>query len=295
MREGMADKTNANESIPGPPTTEPIASGSPGPVAAQTPPTVPPAATTSPPAKVAAQTKAPDRPASAAAAATPVAPRHTEQQRAAQEATAKAKLLRESLFGSKLMNNSASSDLEKVADNSSSNSGLLAGKGEGVQATKVGGGVEVKSGGAVAGIGGGSGNGGLGEAGVGYGSGNRNGVWVGGNGGSFLNIGGGGAAVDEGLTKEEVARVIQAHMSEIRYCHDASQLKDPMLAGKIMLHFAVGPDGRVKSAKEESSTITEKNLSPCILSRLVKWQFPKPRGGVTVKVSFPFLFKTLDK
>ena len=118
--------------------------------------------------------------------------------------------------------------------------------------------------------------------------------WVGGSKKSFMNISGGGSAVEEGLSRDEVAAVIRAHMSEVRYCHEASLIKDPKIAGKVTLHFEVTGEGKVKEAKEEASNMSNSDLSKCILRRLESWQFPKPRGGVSVNVSFPFLFKILE-
>ncbi len=111
---------------------------------------------------------------------------------------------------------------------------------------------------------------------------------------SFMNISGAGSAVEEGLSRDEVAGVIRGHMNEVRYCHEASLIRNPKLAGRIILHFVIGKEGTIKTAKEESTTLIDPQLSSCILRRLESWKFPKPRGGVDVSVSFPFLFKVLD-
>ncbi len=127
--------------------------------------------------------------------------------------------------------------------------------------------------------------------GVGYGKGEHAGVK--GQGQSFVKIDSSGSTVDEGLTRDEVGEVIHRHMSEIRYCYEASILKQPHIEGKLILAFTIGGTGSVKTVDVKSSTLQDPGLDDCILRRLRSWQFPKPRGGVDVAVSYPFIFKSL--
>jgi TonB family protein len=143
----------------------------------------------------------------------------------------------------------------------------------------------------VEGIGGKGGSGG----GQGYGIGGVRGS-VGGQGGSFVSMGeGGGFKADEGLTKEEVGAVIYSHMGEVRYCHESAMLQNPKTEGKLIIQFRIDPYGRVESAGIESTSVTPGTLDECVRSRLMTWRFPHPRGGVHVTVSYPFLFKTLER
>ncbi len=129
--------------------------------------------------------------------------------------------------------------------------------------------------------------------GSGYGAGTAAGVA--GQGGSFVGLDTGASEVDEGLTKEEVGRVIHAHMSEIRYCYESAMLQNSNLEGKIMIDFKIGPNGMVNGANEKESGISDPRVGSCVTRRLMTWPFPHPRGGVTVSVSYPFLFKTLKR
>ena len=139
----------------------------------------------------------------------------------------------------------------------------------------------------VAGIGGATGPG----KGVGYGKGEKAGVQ--GQGQAFVSMDVGGAAVDEGLTRDEVGAVIHKHMSEIRYCYESSILRYPSIEGKLVVAFVIGGQGSVKSAEVKDSTLPDPKLDDCIVRRLRSWQFPLPRGGVDVAVSYPFIFKSL--
>ncbi|MBC7397258.1 MAG: AgmX/PglI C-terminal domain-containing protein [Bdellovibrionales bacterium] len=129
----------------------------------------------------------------------------------------------------------------------------------------------------------------------GYGSGN--GVNVNGQGKGQFEIGlnTADASVDEGLTKEEVARVIHSHMREIRYCYEAAIAKDANQAGKLMVDFKINGSGIVPNAGVSEATTLNAQVSSCLVGKLKTWKFPNPRGGVMVAVSYPFIFKSLSR
>ena len=104
------------------------------------------------------------------------------------------------------------------------------------------------------------------------------------------------AIVEEGLTLDEVGRVIHAHMKEVRYCYESAIVRDPSLEGKMLVNFKIEPTGRVKrgSANARDSKVSDSGLERCILSRLESWKFPQPKGGVQVEVSYPFVFQVLQ-
>ena len=164
--------------------------------------------------------------------------------------------------------------------------GLFSSNGTGVSKTEVkplmsGGNVQVQ---------------GLGGKGAGYAEGSVNGtVGTGGAGGSFVALGGNGYRVDEGLTRDEVGQVIHSHMGEVRYCHEAALLQNPKTEGKLLMTFEISGKGVVKSATIDTSQLTPGSLAECVHERLLTWQFPKPRGGVTVTVTYPFMFRVLEK
>ncbi len=129
--------------------------------------------------------------------------------------------------------------------------------------------------------------------GVGYASGDRANVKT--SGGGFVAMDSGGAQVQEGLSRDEVGKVIHSHLDEIRYCHEAAMLYKPGLEGRIAVEFSINAQGRVVAAGVQSSNVDERSLPTCIISKLKTWQFPKPKGGVTVKVAYPFNFKAIAR
>ena len=117
---------------------------------------------------------------------------------------------------------------------------------------------------------------------------------VNGQGKSLITIDPRSTFVEEGLTREEVSLVVQAHLSEVRYCYESSLLYRPKIEGKIQVQFKIGPLGKVKIASVQSSSVDMPKLDSCIVERLKTWAFPHPKGGVEVGVSYPFIFRTLS-
>jgi len=103
------------------------------------------------------------------------------------------------------------------------------------------------------------------------------------------------ALVDEGLSRDEVGKVIHAKISEIRYCYESSMLRKPELEGKLVIDFVISNAGRVRTANVKETSVQDERLNECILKRLARWEFPKPKSGVEVAVSYPFIFKRLRR
>lgn len=142
----------------------------------------------------------------------------------------------------------------------------------------------------------GSGGGGLSADSVGVGPVNTKGVGEVGSG----SLEGGTASelgIDEpgtvagGLDREVIRRVILSHRAQIRYCYEKELAQQPGLAGKLLVEFVIGADGRVTTARAAEDSMDNAAVGRCIVSRVKGWTFPKPKGGGVVVVTYPFLFK----
>lgn len=134
---------------------------------------------------------------------------------------------------------------------------------------------------------------GKGGTSVGYGKGER--ASVQGQGTGWVPVTSPEVQVEEGLSKDEVGKVIHAHIAEVRYCYESALLRNATVQGKMVSTFTIGSSGAVKSAKVVSSTLGDPSLDQCIVGHLTKWAFPRPKGGGEVTVSYPFIFKALGK
>jgi hypothetical protein len=185
-------------------------------------------------------------------------------------------------------------ELDGVFGSSNLNADLAGGIGGllGAKGTQIGSGGLGSRGSGLGGGGTADGLGGLGTKGRGSGS-----SGYGSGGGSFGAKGEGGIGTIGGdpiilgaLDKSLIDAVIKRHMNQIRYCYQRELTKNPSLGGKIVIKFVIAKDGTVSKSDVKSSTMGNSAVESCIASRFMRFQFPEPKGGGIVIVSYPFIF-----
>jgi TonB family protein len=96
------------------------------------------------------------------------------------------------------------------------------------------------------------------------------------------------AIVNGTLDKEIIRRVVRTHLNEVRYCYEQSLVRQPSLAGRVVVQFTIAPTGKVLASVLQSSTIPDRRLTSCVVEATKRWQYPRPeRGGLAI-VSYPF-------
>src|SRR5690606_40452767 len=110
-----------------------------------------------------------------------------------------------------------------------------------------------------------------------------------GSSGSFFQPVKSEALVEGGLTRNEIAAVIERHIGEIRYCYEQGLQTNPKMGGRVSMKFFIAANGYVSSANITNTSLHSKLVENCITTRLKTWKFPNPRGGVIVKVNYPFV------
>ena len=94
------------------------------------------------------------------------------------------------------------------------------------------------------------------------------------------------------LDKSVVERVIRENRNQIRYCYEVELQRSPNLAGRVMVSWVIGANGRVSDVKVIQSSLKSKRVERCLAQRIATWRFPRPAGGGVVTVNYPFLFRT---
>lgn len=92
------------------------------------------------------------------------------------------------------------------------------------------------------------------------------------------------------LPKSQIDDEIRSHMNQIRYCYQRELVTDPSLAGLVKMVFVISPDGSVETARPKLSTLPGDALPACLTERMLAFQFPEPKGGGKVIVTYPFIF-----
>lgn len=102
------------------------------------------------------------------------------------------------------------------------------------------------------------------------------------------------ALVEGGLDKDQIAAVINRHIGEVIYCYEKGLQQKAGLSGRVGVKFLINGQGDVASANVNNSSLGNAEVEGCITNRLRGWKFPKPVGGVNVKVQYPFVLKRVS-
>jgi hypothetical protein len=92
-----------------------------------------------------------------------------------------------------------------------------------------------------------------------------------------------------GLSREEVERVVRSRKGTIHACYQRAVNRDRSLAGKLVVNFRIGADGKVASVRIEpgKSSLRSAEVESCIKRQIQGLQFPAKGGAI---VNYPFIF-----
>ena len=93
------------------------------------------------------------------------------------------------------------------------------------------------------------------------------------------------------MDPEIVRRYIQTKMDQVRWCYQQEVQKNPDLAGQVKIEWIILATGKVTAVRVAESSLGNTAVEHCLASRVASWQFPSPKGGGSVKVAYPFVFK----
>lgn len=99
----------------------------------------------------------------------------------------------------------------------------------------------------------------------------------------------------DGLSREEIQRVLKRVMPQIKFCYEKELNREPTLEGKVTSAWTIKRDGTVTGAQVSASTMQKTGgdqVGSCVTRILSRLQFPSPRGGGQVVVTYPFVFST---
>jgi hypothetical protein len=105
-----------------------------------------------------------------------------------------------------------------------------------------------------------------------------------------LGLGSGAGDADGSLSKEQINKVVRAHLAGVKYCYEKELQHKQGLSGGVDIFWVIQPDGNVSKASVKSSTMGDAATEGCILRQVKQWQFPKAPGQ-TIVGRYPFIFK----
>ncbi len=136
-------------------------------------------------------------------------------------------------------------------------------------------------------------HGGLGLVGTGRGGGSDHGTigaGFGGRGTRVPTVRQGKAEITGSYDKDQISRVIRAHMKEVRLCYRRGLALNPNLKGRVSIKFMIDGKGKIPGAVVEKSTLTDPRVGDCIAEHMLTWTFRAPICGTSIVV-YPFMFE----
>jgi pSer/pThr/pTyr-binding forkhead associated (FHA) protein len=94
------------------------------------------------------------------------------------------------------------------------------------------------------------------------------------------------------LTREQIQRVVNRNIDQIRYCYEKELLRKPDLKGNITILWKINPQGKVVFVKVDGATLKDNAVHVCMKAKINRWKFPEPKGGGYAQVRYPFNFRS---
>ena len=98
----------------------------------------------------------------------------------------------------------------------------------------------------------------------------------------------GSTSVKGPLDKNIIRRYIRRKLPRIKYCYEKVRPNEPKEAGKVVSTFVIDANGKV--SKSDASGISNE-VDQCVAAVIKSIEFPKPKGGNQVQVTYPFTFQ----
>ncbi len=91
------------------------------------------------------------------------------------------------------------------------------------------------------------------------------------------------------MRRAEIQAVVVAHDAALRSCQAAAPDTVARGKGRVLLVWAIAPDGLVRNARVEFSDFVDAEFLRCLTAEVSGWRFPRPTAG-SAEVRFPFEF-----
>jgi TonB family protein len=90
------------------------------------------------------------------------------------------------------------------------------------------------------------------------------------------------------LEKEIIRRVVRRHLNEVKYCYEQEVMKHRDIGGRLVVQFTIAGNGTVSSSAVATS-MGNSTVDHCVTEAVRRWDFPQPKNGGVVIVSYPFV------
>jgi outer membrane biosynthesis protein TonB len=92
-----------------------------------------------------------------------------------------------------------------------------------------------------------------------------------------------------GEEKAAIGAQIKQNTDDVQRCYAQALERRPTLAGKLVVRFDIGSNGKVIGAAADG--IEDRELVSCVVVAVRKWEFDKPQSGGKLRIAYPFKFE----
>lgn len=96
------------------------------------------------------------------------------------------------------------------------------------------------------------------------------------------------SAPGQGLSPEQISRVVRARAGAFRACYESAAARDPKLQGGITINFTVSPAGSV-TARVGNSSLANARVESCVLRMFNRLKFPA--ADKATSANWPLVFR----
>jgi TonB family protein len=93
------------------------------------------------------------------------------------------------------------------------------------------------------------------------------------------------------LNESDVESALQAHVAEIRDCHNVGRRVPPRAGARVLLRLFVDPKGEVDDVAVLESSLGDKAMERCIADILLGVVFERPTGHKATTFDYPVEFR----
>ena len=96
---------------------------------------------------------------------------------------------------------------------------------------------------------------------------------------------------NEGLTRDQVMKIVQKHQAQIQQCYERSLMQNPDLVGRAEFEWEITPKGTVSFVKVKETTLKNgETLLECVKGIFAEMKFPSAKNGesTTPTIGLPF-------
>ncbi|MFQ5750650.1 MAG: AgmX/PglI C-terminal domain-containing protein, partial [bacterium] len=95
-----------------------------------------------------------------------------------------------------------------------------------------------------------------------------------------------------GRDQDDVQAIVVKHNSSIQYCYERELKRNPNLKGKLVIRFTITPRGTIKKVEIVSSTLNNRKVEQCVISRIRRWTdfgaIASSYGDTTIRQVYAF-------